>query len=128
MRKFLCLFLFIFVFFVGCQSQDSKENWGSFTSEKTYSYDQKYYAIQSIKETDGISFMDVVIYNNKDELVYTFTPARTSDFWGICWEKDTYNIWIQSADLGVICYSYDNEIWTKNNTATRPDYIISKYD
>ncbi|MBE6575430.1 MAG: hypothetical protein E7654_04055 [Ruminococcaceae bacterium] len=128
MRKILCLFLFICVFFVGCQSQGSTENWGSFTAEKTYSYDQKYYAIQNTKETDGISFINVVIYNNKDEPVYSFAPARSSDFWGICWEKDTYNIWIQSADIGVVCYVCNNEIWSKNDEAVRPDYIISKYD
>ena len=128
MRKILCLFLFICVFFVGCQSQGSTENWGSFTAEKTYSYDQKYYAIQSTKEIDGISFVDIMIYNDNDELIYTFTPARASDFWGICWEKDTYNIWIQSADIGVFCYSCADEVWTENNTANRPDYIISKYD
>ena len=128
MRKILCLFLFICVFFVGCQSQGSTENWGSFTAEKTYSYDQKYYAIQNTKETDGISFINVMIYNNKDEPVYSFAPARSSDFWGICWEKDTYNIWIQSADIGVVCYVCNNEIWSKNDEAARPDYIISKYD
>ena len=128
MRKILCLFLFICVFFVGCQSQGSTENWGSFTAEKTYSYDQKYYAIRSTKEIDGISFVDIMIYNDNDELIYTFTPARASDFWGICWEKDTYNIWIQSSDVGVLCYSYDGKEWTINTSAVRPDYIISKYD
>ncbi len=128
MRRIISVLLFVCLFFVGCENQNYNENWGSFTAEKTYSYDQKYYAIQNEKEIDGISFIDVVICNEKNESVYTFTPARASDFWGICWENDNYNIWIQSADIGVICYSYDNEIWTENNTAIRPDYIISKYD
>ncbi len=128
MKKLICVFLFMCLLFAGCQNQNSNENWGSFTAEKAYSYDQKYYAIQNSKEMDDISFIEVVIYNGKNEMVYTFTPARASDFWGICWEKDTYNIWIQSADIGIICYSYDNEMWTENNTAVRPDYIISKYD
>ena len=109
MKKLICVLLFICLFFSGCQNQHSNENWGSFTAEKTYSYDQKYYAIQNSKETDGISFIDIVIYNDNDEPVYTFTPARASDFWGICWEKDTYNIWIQSADIGVICYADDDD-------------------
>jgi hypothetical protein len=128
MKKWISVLILVCLFFTGCQNQRTAKNWGSFTAEKTYSYDQKYYAVQNAKETDGISFIDVVIYNDNDEPVYTFTPARASDFWGICWEKDTYNIWIQSADIGVICYSFDNETWTKNNAATRPNYIVSKYD
>ena len=128
MKKLICMLLFVCLLFAGCQNQHSNENWGSFTAEKTYSYDQKYYAIQNTKEIDGIIFVEVEIYNNKNELINTFTPARASDFWGICWEQDTYNIWIQSADIGLICYSCDNETWTENNTATCPDYIISKYD
>ena len=128
MRKIHCVFLFVCVFFVVFQSQDSNENWGSFTSAKTYSYDSKYYAIQNTKERDNISFIDVVIYNNKDEMVYSFSPARAFDFWGICWENDNYNIWVQSGDVGTLCYSYDNKEWSLNASAIRPDYIVSKYD
>ena len=128
MKKRISVLMLVCLFFTGCQNQRTDKNWGSFTAEKTYSYDQKYYAVQSAKESDGISFIDVVIYNEQNEPVYTFTPARASDFWGICWEKDTYNIWIQSADIGVICYAYDHETWTENRTAVCPDYIISKYN
>ena len=122
------MFFYPYVFFAGLPTIIFKCRLGSFTDEKTYSYDQKYYAIQNTKEIDSIIFVEVEIYNNKKELISTFTPARASDFWGICWEQDTYNIWIQTADIGLICYSCDNETWTENNTATCPDYIISKYD
>lgn len=63
-----------------------------------------------------------------DEAVFSFTPARASDFWGICWETDTYNIWIQSGDIGVICYAYADGNWEVDPTAIRPDSIVSKYD
>ncbi len=128
MRKLVCIFLFVCLLFTGCQQSHSNNDWGSFTSEKTYSYDKNYYAEQKIIETDDVRFVEISIYNDEDKRVYSFVPARAVDFWGICWENDNYNIWIQSADIGVICYSCDNEIWTEDNTAIRPDYIISKYD
>lgn len=128
MKKILCVFLFVCVFFVGCQSQGSNAEWGSFTAEKTFSYDKQYYAVQEIFEENDIRFIDVRIYSADNTLIDSFKPARASDFWGICWEKDSYNIWIQSADVGVLCYSYDDNEWIVNTSAVRPDYIISKYD
>lgn len=62
------------------------------------------------------------------QLTDSFQPARASDFWGICWEHDTYNIWIQSGDIGVLCYSYEDGKWELDTSAARPDYVVSKYD
>jgi hypothetical protein len=128
MRKLIGVLAVVCLLLVGCQHSRSNDDCGSFTSEKIYSYDKKYYAEQKTIETDDIRFVEILIYTNEDKQVYSFVPARASDFWGICWENDNYNIWIQSADIGVICYSFDNETWTKNNAATRPNYIVSKYD
>lgn len=63
-----------------------------------------------------------------DQLVSSFYPARARDFWGICWENDSYNIWTQSGDIGVYCYKYEEMQWKRDESAQRPDYIISKYD
>ena len=59
---------------------------------------------------------------------YSFLPARAEDFWGICWEKDSYNIWTQSADLGISCFEFQNGEWIENENLSTPDYIISKYN
>ena len=58
----------------------------------------------------------------------SFTPARTFDFWGVCWEKDSYNLWTQSADTGTVGYKYHDGSWTRSNTLKRPVYIISRWD
>ena len=131
MKKYLCIFLSLLLItasFCGCNNQSSSAEWGSFTAEKTFSYDNQYYAVQEILERDNIRFIDVKIYSANNTLIYSFQPARANDFWGICWEKDSYNIWVQSGDVGVICYSYDNKEWTVNTSAVRPAYIISRYD
>lgn len=127
-KRYFCFILFVLVFLCGCSTQPSFEDWGSFTPEKAFSYDQKYYAVQEVVERDDVHFINVEIYTADHVLVDSFQPARAFDFWGICWEKDTYNIWIQSADIGVFCYSCDNEKWAVNTDAVRPDYIVSKYD
>lgn len=110
-------------------NRSETKQWGSFTAEKTYSYDETFYAVQSVDKKEDASYIVVNVYKTEnDEKVYSFSPARASDFWGICWEDTTYNIWIQSADVGVLCYEYQNDHWNLNEKAIRPDEIISKYD
>lgn len=104
---------------------DQSYELGSFTPDRVYSYDQKFYAAQSVEQ----KMIQVSIYtSDDDQLVFSFVPARAWDFWGICWESDTYNIWTQSGDIGVYCYKYDDMRWIRDEDAKRPDDIISKYD
>ena len=58
------------------------------------------------------------------EQLYSFEPVRCWDFWGVCFENDNYNIWIQSGDIGLVCYEYDGEIWRYNPNAVIPTYIL----
>lgn len=140
-RKVLVLSLCILLCISGCGNQpDGKssskeaaetEEWGSFTRDKTYSYDEKYYAIQSVAEDPEIhmEYVYVTVYDGEtDEEISSFATERARDFWGICWESDTYNIWIQSGDTGLACYKYEDGKWTRDDDAERPADIISKYD
>ena len=131
MKKVVCLFLALAVLltFVSCSNREIKvdpQEWGSFSPNKTTSYDNKYYALQTVNDND---YIVVTIYETKtDEEVYSFSPARAYDFWGICWESDTYNIWIQSSDIGDYCYKYDNDTWILDEEAEIPDYIITRHE
>lgn len=138
-KKTAVLFIFCLLLLAGYRNQssdgkDTSEYWGSFTAEKTYSYDEKYYAIQEVEEDyifgdSPTYYIRVRIYEtDTDTEVFNFCPARARDFWGICWENDTYNIWTQSGDIGVYCYKYEDMQWIKDESAKRPEYIISKYD
>ncbi len=105
------------------------ENWGSFTPDKTYSYDEKYYALQSVVEGEEARMIRVSVYlADADQLVAEFEPARAWDFWGICWERDTYHIWTQSSDIGIRCYAYQDGVWALDEDSDRPSYIRSRYD
>lgn len=134
--KFLAICMCSLLLLSGCgdrssETEDTFELWGSFTADKTYSYDEKYYAIQEVEysESEGANKIIVCIYETEtDQLVSSFYPARARDFWGICWENDSYNIWTQSGDIGVYCYKYEEMQWERDESAQRPDYIISKYD
>lgn len=131
MKKVVCLFLALTVLltFVSCSNREIKvdpQEWGSFSPNKTTSYDNKYYALQTVNDND---YIVVTIYETEtDEEVYSFSPARAYDFWGICWESDTYNIWIQSSDIGDYCYKYDNDTWILDEEAEMPDYIITRHE
>ena len=128
MKRMLCFFTLFLILLAGCTAA-KEEGWGSFTIGKTYSFDNAFYALQTVEEVDGTNHVTVTVFSSEnDEAVFSFTPARASDFWGICWETDTYNIWIQSGDIGVICYAYADGKWEINPTAIRPDSIVSKYD
>ena len=124
----LSLILTFLLTFVGCSNREIEvdpQEWGSFSPNKTTSYDNKYYALQTVNEND---YIVVTVYETEtDKEVSSFSPARAWDFWGICWENDTYNIWIQSSDVGEYCYKYDNDTWTLDEEAKMPDYIITRY-
>ena len=131
MKKGICLFfvLALIFTFASCSNREIEvdpQEWGSFSPNKTTSYDNKYYALQTVNEYD---YIVVTIYEPEtDEEVYSFSPARALDFWGICWESDTYNIWIQSSDIGDYCYKYDNDTWILDEEAQMPDYIITRHE
>ena len=95
----------------------------SFSLDPVSSFDGKYTA--NI-ETNGTMISIHISENGTD--IFSFDPVRKTDFWGICWERDTYNLWIQSGDVGVICYQYEEGVWRFNSDAVRPEYIESKYD
>lgn len=133
-RKLFIIIVFVILFvcvigltITGKNFDNGAKNMGSFTFDRTSSYDNKYYAVSSKKEGDDS--ITVSIYESKNDTpVFSFETVRASDFWGICWESSSYNIWIQSGDIGVVCYSYENNQWKLNENAKRPDDIISKYD
>ncbi len=111
----------------------SRDFWGSYTAEKTYSYDRRYYALQTVvdkPEGYSVRMVKVTVYlTETDEPVDTFYTARARDFWGICWERDSYNIWAQSGDIDVPCFEYRDGKWIKNWDMIRPPaYIITKLD
>lgn len=106
------------------ENVETKENFGSFYIGICQSYDFKYESTPVFKDDMvGISVTDA-----DGTEVYYFEPVRKFDFYGVCWEKDNYNIWIQSGDVGILCYAYNNGEWKLDKDAVRPDYIISKYD
>lgn len=115
------------------KSEESWEEWGSFTAEDCYSYDGRYLAKQTVEinESVDIKYVKVDIFDTKsNELVDSFYAERAWDFWGICWESDSYNIWIQSGDTGTSCFVYQDGKWIRDfsNSVERPADIISKYD
>ena len=138
MKIGLKIFIIVFVLLainalvIGCMNDINPET-GSFVFDKTYSSDNKYYAVCNAPESraisDKVSMVEVAVYSaENDELVSRFETVRRWDFWGICWERDSYNIWVQSGDIGIVCYKYSDGEWSLDKSAKLPDYIKTKYD
>ena len=135
--KMIAILVLQILLFSGCTqniAEETKSDWGSFTPEDIYSYDKKYVAVQTVEteeysRTTKVRYVRVTIMDaNREKEIFSFIPARARDFWGICWESDSYNIWTQSGDVGVFCYQYEDETWVRNESAVRPEEIVSKYD
>ncbi|MBR1905331.1 MAG: hypothetical protein IJ819_02555 [Clostridiales bacterium] len=104
--------------------KSKEKDYGSFTVERTYTYDKKYYAECTVQNS-GMVLIEIT--DSHKIRISSFKPCRASDFWGICWEYDNYNLWIQSSDIGCICYSFNGEEWELNKEAVMPDYIIRRH-
>ena len=100
---------------------------GSFAMDRTYSYDHRYYAEQVLILPNDYIGVNIFL-TETDQRVAALIPARAFDFFGICWERDTYTFWIQSEDAGIYGYEYEDGQWRRNDTLARPDYIVDKND
>ena len=135
MIKNIISFMIIYslaIFSTGCgateYSKEEIEMSDSFALVDTYSFDNEFCAKQSIEINEGIEYVRVEIWDKNGKIEDSFLTERARDFWGICWEKDTYNLWIQSGDVGIYCMEYVDGKWKTNRNKERPDYIKSKYD
>ena len=107
------------------------QTWGSFTNADVTSSDGKYLARHSAQWLDNNVYEQMIlveIYDAAtDELVDSFSPAPARDFWGVCWAEGTHDLWTQSGDAGVQCYSEKNGKWSLNKGAPRPEDVVSKW-
>lgn len=129
--------LFCICILANCYGKISVYSWekyGSFTPEDSYSYDGKMIAHQLVEKGIGLNHLTKRVFieirdSRTGQMLTRFSPARAFDFWGVCWEHDSYNIWIQSGDIGTHCYRYEDGQWKYDDShPLRPDYIVSKYD
>jgi len=105
--------------------------WGSFTDEDTCSFDGKLLARQRVEKRayDNVKMVVIdVVDVQSGQVIDSFPAERAWDFWGICFESGSYNIWVQSGDVGVYCFEYVDGKWKENHDLERPADVISKYD
>lgn len=128
MKRVICLLLVMLFVFSGCGAPKAEEDYGSFTMDKTYCYDQAYYANTTRFKNDEGEIVTVVdIFDASDDIIkHSIILDTSSEYWGFCWEEDSYNIWVQTAEDGVTCYKKDTFDWVIDENAEKPDYIIEK--
>lgn len=98
---------------------------GSFTLGRAESADGRYYAEANTDEPT----VRIRIYDSADgKELFSFDSVRRLDYWGLCWETNTNNLWVQSGDVGLVCYAFRDGEWVLYPDAVRPPEIVSKYD
>ena len=105
--------------------------YGSFTPLNCCSFDGKYMALQSVekRENDAVKMIYVYIFDTESsEAVDVLRTERAFDFWGICWDRDSYDIYVQSADVGVYAFRYGDGVWNRDPEGQIPEYIVSRWD
>ena len=93
--------------------------------------DGKLYAEQSLEHDpkDDVNYVKVTVYDAENRLsVGEFTAARAMDFRGVCFEPGSWNIWVQSGDVGVYCMRYDDGRWVEDWEIEKPDAIVTRED
>ena len=106
---------------------DRQAMYGSFNVEEAKSYDGKFTA----KCLIGSGIVTVQIIDNEtDSIVSSFKPCGKGSFYGVCWENDKYNLWVQTDTSYLICYSMKESRWDWeiNKNARKPDYIKGRYE
>ncbi len=80
-------------------------------------------------EANGVETAIVDVYLTVDDSrVHAIKICESSDFSAYCWEKDSYNIWVEYSDETVSCYTLNGKKWKMNTSAAKPEYIASKED
>ena len=131
MKKLIYLAIVSLLILSGCSSKAKPSDKSEitqnqiemFTTNMAASFDGKYYAIIGVKMENDETLAVVNVFSETGDSIYSFTSGNVDNFFGVCWEKDTYNIWTLSLDKGMTCHEYDNEEWTLNESAALPDYM-----
>ena len=127
MKKIIAILLLVVVLFTGCGGPQVVEDYGSFTMDKTFGYNDEYYAkVNRFNNDEGVLVTVVDIHLASNDVIKDSIIIDTEDeFWGFCWEKDSYNIWIQTSK-GISCYQKGDFEWKLDESAVKPDYIVEK--
>lgn len=83
------------------------------------SYDGKY----SVSLSSGQEEAIITVMSGNDE-VFVFSAGEYSTFWGICWDKNSYDLWLQYKGGDLVCYHMADETWEVDKRAEKPDYIV----
>ena len=88
----------ILSFATGGSVQDEEPNDSVFQTETIYSFDGRLRV--DIDATEMMIRLDITD-EERGELLYSFSPVRRLDFWGICFEADNYNQVLRMLSIGI---------------------------
>lgn len=83
------------------------------------SFDGKYTAKITTEDRE----VSITVLSGSDE-VFKIEAGKESDFRGLCWDKNSYDLWLQYQDGKLVCYHMADETWKAADGVEKPDYIV----
>ncbi len=83
------------------------------------SYDGRYTAVVSSEDKKVM----ITVMSGSDEIA-VFSPGDESEWRGVCWDKNSYDLWMQYQGGVLVCYSMTDNGWEEDPGAEKPDYIV----
>lgn len=124
--------LLVLLLLSGCGAKQNKQGDNSlvspkqtemFSTEMTASHDGAYFSVIGVRyEGDDVEAV-VNVFSEMGECVDSFVAGNVDSFFGVCWEKDSYNIWTLSTENGLSCYTCKDEKWTLDESSVLPEYM-----
>ena len=102
---------------------------GSFTGGECASCDGKYIArlyTGSAEGGDPGSVYAEILDAETGEAAARVKTGHTPELCGICWDRENYDIYVQSADVSVL--RFEGGEWREEAAARVPDYILTRRD
>ena len=134
MKRILCFVLIALMCLVSCSKEPKKDvavmvsdqQLSQFTTDMTPCHDKKYYIIMGANIKDDTLVSVINIYSDIGDMVYSFEAGNVDNFRGVCWEKDSYNIWTLTGDNTLRCYKFSDNKWQLEKDALIPEYMLKK--
>jgi hypothetical protein len=79
------------------------------------SFDEKYrLQTERLEDETGVyASFSIYLHKTHDKIYICPDQYRTMDLESIDWEGETYNVVVQSGDIGTVVYVYDDDSWER---------------
>ena len=130
-RKALTAALCLCLLLAGCARAEDTRMYcsasGSFTGGECASWDGKYIARPYAGKGDGTVSIEI-LEAETGIIAARVKTGHSPELFGICWDREGYDVYVQSADADVGVLRFKDGAWREETAAWVPDCILTSRD